>query len=144
MSKTVYIIAGPNGAGKTTFALQYLTDITGCDNFINADMIAYGLNPVNSDSTQLQAGRLFLAELKSNIAKGNSFAFETTLSGKSYINTLRQMRADRWKIILIYLWIPGIDFSVERVKVRVEQGGHDVPAPVIRIRSKEPVSLIHK
>jgi len=134
MSKTVYIIAGPNGAGKTTFALQYLRDITGCDNFINADMIAYGLNPVNPDAMQLLAGRLFLTELKNNIAKGGSFAFETTLSGKGYIKTLKQMRAECWQIILIYLWIPSIVFSLERVKTRVEQGGHDIPIPAIQRR----------
>jgi len=127
MSKTVYIIAGPNGAGKTTFALQYLKDITGCDNFINADMIAYGLNPINPDFMQLQAGKLFLAELKNNMDKGDSFAFETTLSGKGYIKTLRNMRADRWQIIIIYLWIPSMDFSIKRVKARVEQGGHNIP-----------------
>ena len=56
MSKTVYIIAGPNGAGKTTFALQYLKDITGCDNFINADMIAYGLMPLSPPDALYEAG----------------------------------------------------------------------------------------
>ena len=145
MSKTVYIIAGPNGAGKTTFALQYLKDITGCNNFINADMIAYGLNPANPDSMQFQAGRLYLAELKNNIAKGHSFAFETTLSGKGYIKTLNHLRENGWRIILIYLWIPSIDFSVERVKIRVEQGGHDVPTLAIQRRyGKSLRNLIHE
>jgi len=134
MNKTVYVIAGPNGAGKTTFALEYLQDITGCNNFINVDMIAYGLNPVNPDIMQLQAGKLFLTELQKSIAKGNSFAFETTLAGKGYIKTLKQMRADHWQIIIIYLWIPNIDFSVERVKARVEQGGHDIPDSIIQRR----------
>lgn len=40
MTKTCYIITGPNGSGKTTFAVDYLPEIVGCNNFINADMIA--------------------------------------------------------------------------------------------------------
>ena len=40
MTPTCWIIAGPNGAGKTTFALEYLPQVAGCTNFINADLIA--------------------------------------------------------------------------------------------------------
>jgi predicted ABC-type ATPase len=137
MRKTVYIIAEPNGAGKPTFALQYLKEMTDRENFINTDMIAYGLNPMNPDAMQFQAGKLFLTELKNYIAKGDSFAFETTLSGKGYINRLKQMRADFWSIILIYLWIPSVEFSAQRVKSRVKQGGHDIPTPVIQRRYKK-------
>ncbi len=134
MNKTVYIIAGPNGAGKTTFALQYLKDITGCNNFINADMMAYGLNPVNPDSLLLQAGKLFLTKIKENIATGQSFAFETTFSGKGYVKTLRQLKAESWRIVIIYLWIPSISFSQQRVETRVQQGGHNIPIAAIKRR----------
>ncbi len=131
MDKTVYIIAGPNGAGKTTFALQYLKDITGCDNFINADMIAYGLNPVNYKSVQLQAGKLFLTEIKKAIACGDNFAFETTLSGKGYVSLLKRMRDEHWRIVLLFLWIPSPEYSLKRIIERVRQGGHDIPREVI-------------
>jgi len=72
---TCFIIAGPNGAGKTTFALRYLPEIAGCRNFVNADLIAYGLSPFDSLSAQYEAGRLFLREIYVNIDKRVDFAF---------------------------------------------------------------------
>jgi hypothetical protein len=86
---TCFIIAGPNGAGKTTFALRYLPQIAGCHNFVNADLIAYGLSPFGSLSAQYEAGRIFLREIHANIDKRVDFAFETTLAGRSQINLLK-------------------------------------------------------
>ncbi len=112
---TCYVIAGPDGAGKTTFALNYLPNIAGCNNFVNADMIAYGISPLNSLAAQYDAGRLFLNEINKNIAKRKDFAFETTLAGRSYINLLKTLKQDDWQIVLFFLWIPSADFSKDRV-----------------------------
>ena len=128
---TCFIIAGPNGAGKTTFALRYLPQIAGCRNFANADLIAYGLSPLDSLSAQYEAGRIFLREIHANIDKRVDFAFETTLAGRSQINLLKKLRQDGWKIVLFFLWIPDADFSKSRVRERVENGGHDIPSDVI-------------
>ena len=80
---------GPNGAGKTTFAVRHLPRITGCDNFVNADMITNGLSPLNPENAQIEAGRLFLNEIRKYIAKKKDFAFETTLSGRAYLRLLK-------------------------------------------------------
>jgi predicted ABC-type ATPase len=128
---TCFIIAGPNGAGKTTFALRYLPQIVGCRNFVNADLIAYGLSPLNSLSAQLEAGRLFLSEIRANIDKRVDFAFETTLAGRSQINLLKKLRQDGWQIILFFLWIPDAAFSKSRIRERVKHGGHDIPDDAI-------------
>lgn len=128
---TCFIIAGPNGAGKTTFALRYLPQIAGCRNFVNADLIAYGLSPFDSLSAQYEAGRIFLREIHANIDKRVDFAFETTLAGRSQINLLKKLRQDGWKIVLFFLWIPGSDFSKSRVCERVKHGGHDIPDETI-------------
>jgi predicted ABC-type ATPase len=66
---TCYIIAGPNGAGKTTFALRYLPEMTGCRNFINADLIADGLSPLDPSKVQLEAGKILLSEIQLNVAQ---------------------------------------------------------------------------
>jgi len=124
---TCYIIAGANGAGKTTFALNYLPKIVSCRNFINVDEIARGVSPLNIEAGQLHASRIFLELMHQKIALREDFAFETTLSGKSWLHRIRQMRNDGWKVVLYYLYIPAVAISKLRVKQRVEQGGHDIP-----------------
>ncbi len=128
---TCYVIAGPNGAGKTTFALKYLPEIAGCSNFVNADLIAYGISPLNTLAVQYDAGRVFLNEVHKNIGKGIDFSFETTLAGRSYINLLKKLRQKDWQIVLFFLWIPDADFSRDRVRQRVRDGGHDIPDEAI-------------
>lgn len=126
-----YIIGGPNGAGKTTFALNCLCEITGCRNFVNADLIAYGLSPLDSIAAEFEAGKIFLNEIEANIAKRADFAFETTLSGKSYLNLINKLKNDGWKIVLFFLWIPDAEFSKFRVAERVKNGGHSIPEDAI-------------
>ena len=128
---TCYIVAGPNGAGKTTFALQYLPKIVSCNNFINADEIAKGVSPLNFEAGLLQASKIFLQSLKQKLASKETFAFETTLSGRSYLTQIPQWQDEGWNVVLIYLYIPSAEFSASRVLQRFEQGGHNVPADAI-------------
>lgn len=120
-------IAGPNGAGKTTFALRYLPRIAGCRNFVNADLIAYGISPFDSLSAQYEAGCIFLRQIYANIDKRVDFAFETTLAGRSHINMLKKLRQDGWQIVLFFLWIPDAAFSKRRIRERAKHGGHNIP-----------------
>lgn len=128
---TCYVIAGPNGAGKTTFALKYLPGIAGCRDFVNADLIASGLAPLNSISAQFDAARIFLSEIRSKIARRIDFAFEATFAGKTHVSLLKNLGYDGWRTVLFFLWIPDADFSKDRVRQRVRDGGHDVPDDVI-------------
>ncbi len=144
LEPTCYIIAGPNGAGKTTFALNFLPAIVQCRNFINADMIAAGLSPLAPESMKIAAGRLFLTELKQYIQQCESFAFETTLSGKTYLPILKKLKRNGWRIELYYLWLPDIEFSIRRVQERVAHGGHNIPLADIRRRyPKSLYNLLH-
>ena len=131
---TCSIIAGPNGAGKTTFALKYLPKIANCDNFINTDEIAKGISPLNFEAGLIPASRMFFKILDQKIADKKDFAFETTLSGRTYLPMIKQWQAAGWKVVLLYLYIPSADFSNSRVKHRVMQGGHNVPEDAIRRR----------
>ncbi|HHM04658.1 MAG TPA: hypothetical protein ENJ19_02815 [Gammaproteobacteria bacterium] len=125
------LIAGPNGAGKTTFALSFLPEVAGCRNFVNADMIAAGLSPLSPEREWLTASRLFLREIGQYIAAREDFAFETTLSGRTYLRLVRRLLADGWRVELYYLWLPSIEMSIERVAERVSHGGHDIPREAI-------------
>ncbi len=128
------VIAGPNGSGKTTFALTYLRSAGHSRNFVNADLIAAGLSPLSPEKEAIEAGRLFLREVHRFVADGESFAFETTLSGRSYLRLIRKMVEDGWEVHLVYLWLPTADACVERVAERVAQGGHNIPEATIRRR----------
>jgi predicted ABC-type ATPase len=91
MDKTCYIVAGPNGAGKTTFAQSYLPNEAGCFNFINADLIAAGIAPLQPDKAALEAGRFLLRKMDEFIDEGITFGIETTLSGKGYASRIQKM-----------------------------------------------------
>lgn len=127
------IIAGPNGAGKTTFALEYLP-ILGITHFINADMIAAGLSPFKPETQAVTASRLFLREMEQKIQAQDDFAFETTLSGRSYLKLIKRLRQSGWTVDLYYLALPSVDMSLWRVAERVRHGGHNIPENVIRRR----------
>ncbi len=131
---TVYIIAGPNGAGKTTFARRFLTgDNLGME-FVNADSIAQGLAPYAPETAAIAAGRLMITRLRELSARAESFAFETTLSGRAYVPFLKTLRASGYRIELDFLWLPFPEQSINRVAKRVTQGGHHIPTEVIRRR----------
>ncbi len=133
-SEQVVIIAGPNGAGKTTFAREFLPREAECPLFINADLIAAGLSPFRPETAAIRAGRIMLEEIDRNAAEGRSFAFETTLSGHTYIKRIDAWRNAGYTVRLFFLALTHPDEAVARVAMRVQQGGHDVPEKVIRRR----------
>lgn len=132
MNKKIIIIAGPNGAGKTTFARAFLPAEAQCARSLNADLIAAGLAPFAPETAALKAGRLMLEEMADCVRKGESFAFETTLAGFSYLGRIREWRAQGYRVSLFFLSLPNADAAVARVAERVRQGGHDIPEDVIR------------
>ena len=134
MKKKIIIIAGPNGAGKTTFARSFLPEQAQCKRFINADLIAAGLSPFIPEAMAFQAGRLMLNEISGCVRRGESFAFETTLSGLSYLSHIKNWREKGYHITLFFLSLPNPEVSIVRVAERVLQGGHDIPEKVIRRR----------
>lgn len=133
-SKKIVIIAGPNGSGKTTFAREFLPNDAGCPLFVNADLIAEGLSPFSPEHAAFHAGRLMIEEIKRHVLHGESFAFETTLSGKTYAKIIPDWQQLGYKVKLVFLYLPDVRIAVERVKSRVRQGGHNVPEETIRRR----------
>jgi predicted ABC-type ATPase len=129
-----WIIAGPNGAGKTTFALKYLPEVADCRNFVNADLIAAGMSPLAPERERVTASRLFLSEIERHIEARRDFGFETTLAGRSYLRLIRRLRADGWRVELVYLALPDAEMAKLRVAERVSHGGHDIPAQDIERR----------
>lgn len=132
--KNVYIIAGPNGSGKTTFAKKFLPDYAKCQNFVNADLIAQGLSPFSPRVAAMKAGKLVLEQIHTLAKKNVDFAFETTLAGKSYVHFFKDLKTKNYSIHLFFLWIPDAELALARIRDRVADGGHDVPATDVRRR----------
>jgi predicted ABC-type ATPase len=127
----LYIIAGCNGAGKTTASFTVLPEMLGCDEFINADEIARGLSPFNPDKAAIEAGRLMLARIDKMIIAKKDFAFETTLSARSFIRKIFTARKAGYQSTLLFFWLDSSELAIERVRLRVSEGGHDIPEDTI-------------
>lgn len=129
--KEIVIIGGPNGAGKTTAARVLLREFLELHPYLNADEIARELRPEDVDSAAFAAGRKLIEKMRALVAEGQSFALETTCSGKSYLRLLESCKQDGWRITLLYFWLPTPEMAVARVARRVGQGGHGIPPEVI-------------
>jgi predicted ABC-type ATPase len=134
MNKRLYIIAGCNGAGKTTASFTILPEILDCKEFINADEIARGLSPFRPENVAIEAGRLMLKRFDDLLREGISFAFETTLSTKSYRQKILSAKHTGYKITLVFFWLRSVELAKNRVRTRVNAGGHNIEDNVIERR----------
>ncbi len=132
--KQIFIIAGPNGAGKTTFAEVFVPATPLLTQFVNADLIATGLSPFNPDREAIQAGKLMLSQIDKLVAHGESFCLETTLAGRGYAAKIPVWQSMGYEVVLIFLKLDSAETAIKRVAARVRQGGHNIPADVIRRR----------
>lgn len=113
---------------------MFLPDYVKCPNFVNADLIAQGLAPFEPRAAAIKAGKLVLQQIHEFAERGVDFAFETTLSGKSYASMLSGLKAKGYALHLFFLWIPSPELAIARIKDRVLEGGHHVPADDVRRR----------
>ena len=132
--KNVYIIAGCNGAGKTTASFTILPEIIHCKEFVNADEIARGLSPFQPEKVAIEAGRIMLNRIDELFFNNESFAFETTLSTKSYKNKIIEAKKNNYTTTLLFFWLKNVELAKERVKIRVSEGGHNIESDVIERR----------
>ena len=144
MSKNLYIISGCNGAGKTTASYTVLPEVLDCREFVNADEIARGLSPFNSESVAIEAGRLMLSRIEELLERDESFSIETTLATKSYINLVRRAQAKGYNVKLLFFWLNSPGLAVQRVAERVAKGGHNIPMDVIRRRYVAGISNLFR
>lgn len=131
---SLYIIAGPNGAGKTTFAKRFLFSEVAVVEFVNADLIAEGIKGGTATSRMAEAGRITLEKINQLVSSGLSFAWETTMSGRTAARWIRAAKAKGYFVRLYFFWLDCADQSIERVCRRVAQMGHHVDESDLRRR----------
>lgn len=132
--RKLYIIAGCNGAGKTTASFTILPEILDCKEFVNADEIAKGLSPFQPEKVSFEAGRIMLNRINELLTENGNFAFETTLSTRSYKPKIIEAREKGYRVTLLFFWLQTVELAKERVKTRVSEGGHNIEPQVIERR----------
>jgi predicted ABC-type ATPase len=126
-AKEIFVLAGPNGAGKTTFAREFLPAEAGAPPFLNADLIAAELSPADPELAAMRAGRLMLKRMAEHVERGDSFAFETTLSDRGFSRSIETWQREGYYITLWFLALPNVEMALNRVAQRVQHGGHKIP-----------------
>ena len=134
VNPSVIVLAGPNGAGKTTTAPTLLRETLGVVEFVNADTIAHGLAAFSPELVALEAGAIMFDRLRELGEQRRSFAFETTLAGRSLAPWLAELIKIGYEFHLVFLWLPSVEFALDRVADRVRMGGHNVPAETVQRR----------
>ncbi len=133
-AQNLFMIGGPNGAGKTTSAFSMMPELIHCEEYVNADAIAASLSPFKPESISIKAGKLMLGRIYELADQNVSFAFETTVASRTFINLIKKCKADGYAINILYVWLCHPDLAVQRVSSRVEKGGHQIEESVIRRR----------
>jgi predicted ABC-type ATPase len=110
----------------TTFAREYLPHVARVMHFVNADLIAGGLSPLKPELAAIAAARVVLREIDRLASDGAHFAFETTLSGLTYLRRKESWKQAGYRIEIVYLRLDSVDLALRRIAARVVQGGHDV------------------
>ena len=130
----LYIISGCNGAGKTTASYTILPEMLDCKEFVNADEIARGISPFKPESVSIQAGKIMIERMDNLMSNGTDFAIETTLATRIYAKIIKYAQERGYRVTLLFFWLSMPNLAVERVKMRVASGGHNIEEKTIRRR----------
>lgn len=135
------VIGGPNGSGKTTLTHYLIAKKRVEPDIINPDEIAF--KEFGSYSFQMQAARTALERRRSSLSLQKDFTFESTFSGKSEINDIKEAKRLGYKVVLYYVALQSVIDNVTRVEERQTMLGHDVKSDdIIRRYTNSQQNLI--
>ena len=134
----LHLLAGPNGSGKSTFAREVQSGARTIGYeippVINPDVIAAEMNPDDPDAAAALGAREALRRRSAALAAGESFAIETTLSGRSEVRLVDDARAAGYTVSMTYVALNNVDANVDRVNIRALEEIRTVPAEDVRRR----------
>jgi predicted ABC-type ATPase len=142
----LWIVAGPNGAGKSTiYANANIKDFRGSVWIINPDVLTVRLQTaesMNLETANLEAVKRIYAWLETSIAAHQTVGVETVLSTDKYRKLVLIAKTIGFEFRLIYVLLRSPEMNVERVKIRVAEGGHDVPIQKILERRERSLKQL--
>ena len=102
--------------------------------YLNPDRIAAGIAPLDFEKASFHAGRVLIGEVKSMITQGESFAFESTLSGRTWLTVLKEAIDQGYQVTIYFLYLDSVKKNLQRIKRRVQLGGHPIPTEAVHRR----------
>ena len=130
---TLTFIAGANGSGKTTLT-RWNPELFKELPLLDPDAVAHTLQAKASALLPMAAARHVLKSAGEHLKDGKSFAVETTLAGKNYLQMMLGARRRGFEILLVYIGTENVEINLARIRNRVLAGGHDVPEEDVRRR----------
>src|SRR5690625_1719078 len=138
-----YVFAGNNGCGKSTFR-NLIIDKIGLDINIDPDAIARRIDPVNPESKRDTDAKEVIRSVNQYIKQGKEFSIETTLSGKNAIRQIQKAKNVGYEITMFYIALNDVNQNIERVAMRVKNGGHHIPTEDILRRNTTSFKNLYK
>jgi predicted ABC-type ATPase len=130
----IFVLAGVNGAGKSSVGggilKSYGLTWFNPDSFSRKLMARSGATKESADADAWAHGK---AQLEAAMANGTNFAFETTLGGTTIARLLGEA-AKTHDVIMIFCGLASVQKHIDRVRMRVRHGGHDIPEAKTRKR----------
>ena len=127
----LYIISGCNAAAKPTASDSLLPELLECREFVNSDAFAKSLSPFDPSLASIQASRYMLLKVRYLLKRNEDFAVETTLATRTLLKIVKTAQAAGYTVTLLYFWLNSPELAIQRVKARVEAGGHNIPEETI-------------
>lgn len=128
-------IAGANGSGKTTLT-RWNPEVFNEIPLLDPDAIANTLQSSALELLPIAAARHVLKSAQEHLKEGRSFAVETTLAGKNYLQMMPDARNLGFEMVRVYIGTENVEINLARIRNRVLAGGHDVPEEDVRRRYK--------
>jgi predicted ABC-type ATPase len=133
LSPMMYVFAGNNGSGKSTIR-NLIVDRLGISVNIDPDALARGIDSVHPESRKVTAGKEAIKLARECIRNGRDFSIETTLAGGNAIRLMRDAKINGFEVTMFYVGLGDYHLNIERVAVRVKNGGHHIPSEDIKRR----------
>ena len=138
MKKVFYLFAGVNGAGKSTlYNSESLNNDIKNTIRINTDEIVREIGDWKNNSDQLKAAKIAINLRNECFLYGKSFNEETTLTGKTIFKTIDRAKELGYELQLFYVGVSSTEIAKERIKSRVEKGGHHIENDIVEKRYYE-------
>ncbi|UKS26718.1 zeta toxin family protein [Paenibacillus sp. HWE-109] len=123
---TLFIFAGNNGSGKSTIR-NLIIDRIGISVNIDPDALARRINPHQPEIARVSAGKEAIRLARECIHNFRDFSIETTLSGGYALRLIKEAKANNFEIITFYVGLGDPNLNIQRVAIRVKNGGHQIP-----------------